>query len=117
MLCIYLHKSFLESVINQLITEDDIRETGVYHFENVIYQRRISYKQPLRTHRFIAQLFLFSDRSITESCFENAVEVERKVDSTNMFRIRTGECTVYIKLEPDTTGQNRSAIIRFIIVV
>ena len=37
MLCIYLHKSFLESVINQLITEDDIRETGVYHFENVIY--------------------------------------------------------------------------------
>lgn len=37
MFCLYLHKSFLESVINQLIIKDDTYETGAYHFENVIY--------------------------------------------------------------------------------
>ena len=114
-ICIKVSQKFC--VINQLIIEDNTHETGAYHFENVIYQHRISYKQPLRAHRFIAQLFLFSDRSITESYFQNAIEVERNLDSTNMFRVRTGEYTLYIKLEPNTTSQNRSAIILFIMVV
>lgn len=57
------------------------------------------------------QLFLFSDRRKPESCFENAIEGKRKVDSVDVFRVRTAECTVYIKLEPNTIPQNRSTII------